>query len=505
MILVPLAGGLLAWAVASRPGRSRSITFVACAAQFTLTCLAWVEAVRAGPAEAPCVAHRVEWIAAFGASYHLAMDGLSFVLLLLTALLGMAAVACSWREITVRVGAFHVCLMAVLAGITGVFLARDLLLFYLFWELMLVPMYFLVGMWGHERRIHAAVKFFMFTVVGSLVMLAAILGLAFIHAGATSVLTFELDDLLDTPLPGLAGTWLMLGFFLAFAVKLPVVPVHTWLADAHTEAPTGASVILAGLLLKTGAYGMIRFAVPLFPQASDAFSHVFALLGCVGILYGAVLAFAQTDLKRLVAYSSVSHMGFVVLGIYVGNDIALQGAVVQMVCHGLSTGALFLLAGSVAERCATRDLGRLGGLWAIAPRLGGFTVFFALAALGLPGMGNFIGEFLVLLGTFGASPGLAAAAAAGFVLSTVYALRLVQRSVHGPNTGRWNVPDLSRRELATLGVLAAFVLWLGLQPGTLLRTTRASLLPAEQALSAAPRVHSEPSGASPHGGDGDWR
>ena len=429
------------------------------------------------------IGQRARWIPSLGVSYHLVMDGLSFVLILLTAFLGIISVACSWREITSHVGAFHFSLLAILTGVSGVFLARDLLLFYLFWELMLVPMYFLIGLWGHERRIYASVRFFIFTFVGSLLMLAAILGLAFLHQRSTGALTFDLSDLLRTPLSPAEASWLMIGFFLAFAVKLPAVPLHTWLADAHTEAPTGGSVLLAGLLLKTGAYGMLRLAIPLFPTASASFAPTACVIAVIGILYGALLAFAQTDFKRMVAYSSISHMGFVLLGIYVANEQALQGAVMQIVCHGVSTGALFFLAGSIQERAHTRELGRLGGLWETAPRLSGFTVFFALAALGLPGMGNFVGEFLVLLGAFEVSPALAIVGSAGFILSTVYALRLVQDSVHGPNREQWRLPDLSARELGALGAMATVILWLGFWPKPLFDTARASLNSVQESLS----------------------
>ncbi len=485
LIAIPFLGGLIAWASARRPGLARWVALAACALQLLCAVTCWVEAASSSHSGPAFLEQRAAWIPAFGVSYHLAMDGLSFLLVLLTGLLGMVAVASSWREVSSRVGAFHFSLLAVVTGVTGVFLARDLLLFYFFWELMLVPMYFLIGLWGHERRMYASVKFFIFTFVGSLLMLAAILGLVFLHARATSVLTFDLPALLGTRLSPSAAAWLMLGFFLAFAVKLPAVPLHPWLADAHTEAPTGGSVLLAGLLLKTGAYGMLRFGIPLFPQASLAFAPIACLLGVIGILYGAVLAFAQTDLKRMVAYSSISHMGFVLLGAYAGTELALQGAVMQIICHGVSTGALFVLAGLIQERCHTRDLARLGGLWQTSPRLGGFTMFFALAALGLPGMGNFVAEFLVLLGAFQLFPVLAMVGAGGFILSTVYALRLVQESVHGPNRGLWHLPDLSARELTTLGVLALIILWLGFWPRPVFRIAHPSLAQAARAVSGS--------------------
>jgi len=476
LIFIPLVGGAVAWAL-RRPALARAVALTACALDLALALSLWRPGL-----SGVFVEQRVPWIPQLGISYHLAMDGLSLLLVLLTALLGIVAVAASWREITERVGAYYFSLLAVLTGVAGVFLARDLFLFYFFWELMLVPMYFLIGIWGHERRIYATIKFFLFTFISSLLMLAGILGLVVLHARQTGVLTFEARDLMGTALSPVAAALLMAGFLAAFAVKLPAVPVHTWLADAHTEAPTGGSIVLAGLLLKTGAYGMLRFAVPLFPQASAAFATAACVIGVIGILYGALLAFAQTDFKRMVAFSSISHMGFVLVGIYAGNTIALQGAVVQMLAHGIATPALFLLAGSVQERCRTRDLQRLGGLWQTAPRLGGFTLLFALAALGLPGMGNFIGEFLVLLGAYQFSPAIAVLGSVGFVLSVIYALRLVQESVHGPNRAPWRIADLSARELATLGVLAAMIFGLGLWPAPVFRSARSALVTVERAL-----------------------
>ncbi len=410
------------------------------------------------------------WIPQLGISFHLAMDGLSLLLVLLTVFLGIVSVVCSWKEIQDRVGFFHFNLMMVLGGIIGVFLALDLILFYFFWELMLVPMYFLIGIWGHENRVYAAIKFFIFTQAGGLFMLLAILGLYFIHGQNTGIYTFNYSELLGTSIAASTSMWLMLGFFIAFAVKLPVVPLHTWLPDAHTEAPTAGSVILAGLLLKTGAYGLLRFAVPLFPEAALAFAPVAMGLAVISIIYGAVMAFAQTDIKRLVAYTSVSHLGFALLGIFALNAISLQGAVMQMICHGLSTGALFVLVGMLQERIHTRDLNQMGGLWSTVPRLGGTALFFALASLGLPGLGNFVGEFLVLLGTYKTNAFLTVPAALGLVLSVVYALWMIQRAFYGPLPKVWRLPDLSVRETAVTGVMAAGLLWLGLNPQPVLNT-----------------------------------
>jgi NADH-quinone oxidoreductase subunit M len=301
-------------------------------------------------------------------------------------------------------------------------------------------------------------------------MLIAILALYFTHYRATGVFTFQYETLLDTELHPGAEMWIMLGFILAFAVKLPLVPVHTWLPDAHSEAPTAGSVILAGLLLKTGAYGLLRFVLPLFPNASHAVTPVALVLAVIGIVYGTVLAFAQTDLKRLVAYTSVSHLGFVVLGIFSWNSFGLQGAVMTMICHGLSTGALFILVGAIQERIHTRDMDRMGGLWATVPCLSGASLFFALASLGLPGLGDFVGEFLVLLGSYHINVEITILAAFGILASTFYALRMVQGVFHGVNTQRLQLSDLSARETFIVTPIIVGLLWLGLYPQPVLNT-----------------------------------
>lgn len=421
-----------------------------------------------------------EWIPRFGIHFHLALDGLSLLLLMLTFFLGMVSVLVSWAEIRDGVGFFHFNLLWVLAGITGVFLAMDLFLFYFAWELMLVPMYFLIAIWGHERRQYASVKFFIFTQVSGLLMLIAILALYFAHHAATGVYTFEYQQLLSTPLSSAAAWWMMLGFFISFAVKLPVVPVHTWLPDAHTEAPTAGSVILAGLLLKTGAYGLLRFVLPLFPNAAHQFAPIAMILAVIGILYGGVLAFGQTDFKRLVAYTSVSHLGFVLLGIFAGNDLALQGAMVTMIAHGISTGALFVIAGLLQDRMDTRDMSRMGGLWSTMPRLSGAGLFFALGSLGLPGLGDFVGEFLVLLGTYARSRLLSVLAAIGVLVATFYALRLVQHAFYGPNVHEWRQRDLVKREVLILAPMVVVLLWLGLYPLPVLNTFRPAMRSIEQ-------------------------
>ncbi len=362
LITILLAGAFLAWIAGIRyPVWSRIISLAAISLDLILIII--YASQQGSPDNKWIIDFKLDWIPEFGISLHLALDGLSLLLLILTFFLGIISVMISWKEINSKVGFFHFNLLLILAGIAGVFLSLDLFLFYFFWELMLVPMYFLIGIWGHENRTPASNKFFLYTQASGLLMLLSILGLYFVHGHSTGTYSFDYMQLLGTEMPASTGLLIMGGFLAAFLVKLPVVPLHNWLPDAHTEAPTAGSLILAALLLKTGAYGLLRFIVPLFPSASLTFSPIGMLLGVVGILYGAKLAFAQTDLKRLVAYTSVSHMGFVILGVFSFNEIAYQGVIMQMIAHGISTGALFILAGQLYERIHTRDLNRMGGLW----------------------------------------------------------------------------------------------------------------------------------------------
>ncbi len=501
LIIIPALGGLLAWAL-DRPGSAppRWISLAALALDLLIALFLWAQHLSETMISYGgrwLVEINRPWIPHFGINFHLGLDGLSLLLILLTAFLGLLSVLCSWTEIREQVGFFHFNLLWVLAGIMGVFLALDLFLFYFFWEMMLVPMYFLIALWGHENRVYAAIKFFLFTQASGLLMLVAIVALYFMHGRSTGIYTFDYRQLLGTPMARSTAMWLMLGFFIAFAVKLPVVPVHTWLPDAHTEAPTAGSVVLAGLLLKTGAYGLLRFVLPLFPRAAFDFAQIGMALGVIGILYGALLAFAQTDLKRLVAYTSVSHMGFVLLGIFVWNRFALQGVVIQIICHGISTGALFILVGALQERIHTRDMGRMGGLWSTAPRMGGVALLFALASLGLPGLGNFVGEFLVLLGAYQRSVPMAIVAALGLVTATVYSLWLIQTAFHGPNKEGWDLPDLTGREISMMTALIAAIVGLGFYPQPVLNTARQPLnslefdsAPAQKAMVAQSEISS---------------
>jgi NADH-quinone oxidoreductase subunit M len=479
LILVPLLGGIAAWLTGRRSDAacrwlSLSITLVELALVLGLWARHLGDAALGSGGPWLEVFERT-WIPELGIGLILGIDGLSLLMVVLTAFIGVMAVLVSWREIDERVGVYFACLLWVLAGITGVFLALDLFLFYFFWEVMLIPMYFLIGVWGHENRIYAAVKFFIFTLVGGLLMLVSILALYLTHAAETGVHTFDYTELLGTPMNSPAAFWIMLGFFVAFAVKLPAVPIHNWLPDAHTEAPTAGSLILAALLLKTGAYGLIRFVVPLFPEQSRALVPWALWLGVFGIIYGAILAFAQTDLKRLVAYTSVSHMGFVLIGVYSWNELALQGTVMQMICHGISTGALFMIVGMLYERIHTRDVTKMGGLWSTVPRLAGVAMVFAMASLGLPGTGNFVGEFLVIFGVFPVNVAVTVAALLGIVAATVYSLRIIQTTFHGPVVTKWEITDMSLREMLMMTPMVIVIVWLGLWPSTVIATFEPAL------------------------------
>jgi NADH-quinone oxidoreductase subunit M len=487
LIVIPLVGGVLAWLAEyqSRWPHPRQIALSTLAIELILILGLWLF-LDTGNQGAWLTSFRWDWIPRFGISFHLALDGVSLLLIALTAALGIIAVTSAWVEITHRVGFFYFNLLVTLAGVVGVFLALDLFLFFVFWEAMLVPMYFIISIWGHENRTYAAIKFFIFTQGSGLFMLVAILALVFVHHAGSGTWSFDYFDLLNASIGSTSALWLMLGFFIAFVVKLPAVPFHTWLADAHTEAPTAGSVILAGVLLKTGAYGLLRFVVPLFPQAAASFAPFAMILGVVGILYGAILAFAQDDFKRLVAYSSISHMGFVLLGVFAWNTWALQGAVMQMIAHGISTAALFMLAGIMQERLHTRDMRQMGGLWAIAPRMGAMVLFFAIASLGLPGLANFVGEFLVLLGAYQVNIVLTVLAVLGIITAAAYALILVQRSFHGEPRQGAVIADLCARELAAMSAMIVFAVLLGLYPRWALDTAAPALeamdgIPIEQA------------------------
>lgn len=479
LVLIPLLGGVLAGFIgAKNPTASRWVSLIALALDSILA-LGLASQYLVGtenPSTGPWfVEWSQSWIPQFGVSLHLAVDGLSLVMVLLTLFLGLIGVGASWTEIKDRVGFFHFNFLWILSGVLGVFLAIDLFLFFFFWEVMLIPMYLLIRIWGHENRQYAAVKFFLFTQASGLLMLIAIVALALLQRVDGSGITFDYNHFLNHPVEGPAAKWIMLGFFVAFATKLPAFPFHPWLPDAHTEAPTAGSIILAGILLKTGAYGMLRFVLPLFPMAVQDFATTAMLLGVIGILYAAVMAYAQDDMKRLVAYTSVSHMGFVLLGIFAGTEFALKGVVMQMICHGLSAGAQFMLVGSLYERIHTRDMRKMGGLWSTLPGFGVASMFFAMASLGLPGMGNFIAEFLILVGAYQVAPKLTIVATLGLVGATLYSLRLIRRAFHGPLQNPKPFTDLTLRERFLAGAFALGLLWLGVYPQPAIDATAPTL------------------------------
>ena len=497
LILIPFIGGLLCWVV-ERFDKTLPRWIALLTMSLLLGIGLWLWSIgnyQLAPAPGAEANWAFEfkrvWIERFGINLHLALDGLSLLMIVLTGLLGVLSVLCSWKEIQRNVGFFHLNLMWILGGVVGVFLALDLFLFFFFWEMMLVPMYFLIALWGHsssegkKSRINAATKFFIYTQASGLIMLVAILALVLVNYHNTGVLTFDYALLLNAELaPGIEYL-LMLGFFIAFAVKFPIVPLHSWLPDAHAQAPTAGSVDLAGILLKTAAYGMIRFAVPLFPNASAEFAPIAMGLGLVGIFYGALLSFAQNDIKRLVAYSSISHMGFVLIGIYSGSQLALQGAVVLMLAHGLSAAALFILCGQLYERLHTRDMRQMGGLWSRLAWLPALSLFFAAASLGLPGTGNFIGEFLVLFGAFANNPWIVVIATFGLVFSSIYSLIMIHRAYFGPAISEQTLHGLDGREMGMVLLVAVLLILLGVFPQPVLDVSQATMTGVQQWFGAA--------------------
>ena len=419
---------------------------------------------------------RLSWIPVLGAEYHLGIDGLSLLLVMLTALLGPVVVLFSIEHLRVREKAYYASLLFLQAGLTGVFVAIDLMLFYIFWEAMLIPMFLLIGIWGGPRRIYASVKFFLYTLAGSLLMLAAMLAVYLHHGARTGIYTFDLLQLTQITYPPQVQIWAFLGFFVAFAIKVPLVPFHTWLPDAHVEAPTAGSVVLAGVLLKMGTYGLMRFSLPLFPDASRYFAPEVMTLAVVGIIYGAVLALAQDDLKKLIAYSSISHLGFVVAGIFSFDPRGEAGAVLQMIGHGLITGALFLCVGMIYERTHQRSIPLLGGFAHRLPVYATLLAFFALASLGLPGLAGFVGEFLILIGVFAASPVFAVGTAVGIVLGAAYLLWMLQRVIFGTLPEKYaGLSDLSALELLALAPLVISTIWIGVAPRPFLQVIESAI------------------------------
>ena len=409
---------------------------------------------------------RMPWIPSIGAEYFLGADGFSVLLILLTTLMGVIAILSSWTAITERVKEYYIFLLVLQTGMIGAFVSLDFLLFFLFWEVMLVPMYFLIGIWGSDRRLYSAIKFFLYTLVGSVVMLLGILALYFHYHEVTQVWTFDITKYQAANIPTDLQWWLFLAFFLGFSIKVPMFPFHTWLPDAHTDAPTAGSVILAAILLKMGTYGFIRFSLPILPDASRTFVPMMVTLSIIGIIYGALVAMAQKDWKRLVAYSSVSHMGMVTLGMFALNPVGMTGSIIQQLNHGISTGALFLIVGIVYERRHTREISEYGGLSKVMPIYAAVFMIMTMSSIGLPTLNGFIGEFLILQGAFTANIWWAVAAGSGVVLGAAYMLWLYQRTMFGKieNPKNENLADLNFREFMTFAPLIILAVWIGIYP-----------------------------------------
>jgi NADH-quinone oxidoreductase subunit M len=472
LIAVPAAGAILLLFVRDDEHNEnlvRNIALVVSVLVFAETLLLWSR-FNAGSAEFQFVERRT-WIPAFGISYLVGVDGISLLLLVLTGFLTPLALLGSWESVHRKTRAFCMFVLLLESAMIGVFVSLDLFLFYVFWDAMLIPMYFLIGIWGYDRRIYAAGKFILYTMAGSVLMLLAILALAYLHNVATGAYSFDLLRLYQLQIPPRVQFWCFLAFALAFAIKVPLFPFHTWLPDAHVEAPTAGSVILAGVLLKMGTYGLVRFAFPLFPVAASYFAPYLATLAVVGIIYGALVAMVQPDMKKLVAYSSVSHLGFVVLGIAAMNTQGVQGAVYQMLNHGVSTGGLFLVVGMLSDRRHTRLIAEYGGLKRVVPHLVAVFLILTLSSIGLPGLNGFVGEFLILLGAFRWSPRAAAFAATGVILSATYMLWMFQRVNYGTVTNPKNraLRDLSVREWCVIGPVCAVAIVMGVAPNAFLR------------------------------------
>lgn len=477
LLIIPFIGGLLCWcAERLGPAIPRFIALVTTSLVFCVSILLFVRGhyhlQTIGDYPRWAMAVTLPWVPRLGITFSLAVDGLSLLMVGLTGFVGVFAVLCSWREVTQRVGFFHLNLMWIIGAVCGVFLAVDLFLFFSFWEVMLVPMFFLIALWGHDSpyktRVQAATKFFIYTQASGLLMLLAILGLVYVHYTQTHEITFNYMQLWGTEMSPALSMILMLGFFVAFAVKLPVVPLHGWLPDAHGQAPTAGSVDLAGILIKTAAYGLLRFALPLFPAASAQFAPIAMIFGVVSIYYGAIIAFSQTDIKRLVACSSISHMGFGLVGIYAGSHLALQGVVVMMVAHAFSAAGLFIVCGQIYERTHTRDMRQMSGLFGRVGSMSGYSLILLMASCGVPGTGNFVGEFMILFGSFSEAPWIVICAAGGLLFSAIYSLIILQRIYFGKPVSNAPLRRLSSREGGMLLLLVMLLFLVGLYPHTVM-------------------------------------
>jgi NADH-quinone oxidoreductase subunit M len=474
-IALPVLGALVLLVIPNRNGSNdglvHNLALGFSLLAFGATVALWAQFDSSAGAEAFQFVERYPWIPTFGIEYYVGIDGLSLMLLVLTGFLTPIALLSGWHSVDKQVKEFSIFMLLLEASMIGVFCALDIFLFYVFWDFVLIPMYFLIGIWGYDQRIYAAIKFILYTMAGSVLMLVAIIGLSWVHQSTTGDYSFDLLKLYELSIPETTQYWFFLAFTLAFIIKVPLFPFHTWLPDAHVQAPTGGSVILAGVMLKMGGYGLIRLAFPLFPEAALYFSPLLATLSVIAIIYGALVAMVQPDLKKLVAYSSVSHMGFVILGIAAINVQGIQGASYQMLAHGVSTGALFCIVGMLSDRRHTRLIAEFGGLKTVMPRLTAGMLVITLSSIGLPGMNGFIGEFLIMLGAFKWDSRFVVFAAVGVILSAVYMLWMFQRVFYGRITNDHNrdLPDLSFREWAIVGPLAAAAIVMGVAPNVFLK------------------------------------
>ncbi len=469
LLAILLGGGILAWLLSSISNTAaRWVSLAALLADFIIAVTVWVNngatfSLEQGASWLADVQYA--WIPYFNINFHLAMDGISLVMTTLVFFLGIISVLVSWKSVEKHVGFFHFNVLWLLAGITGVFIAMDMMLFYFFWEIMLVPMYFVLTIWGHADAKYAGWKFFLFTQVSGLMMLLAIVAMYFYHGSTTGVYTFDYFQLVGNIPGGAVAFWLMCGFLAAFFTKLPALPFHSWLPDAYAESPAAGSILIAALMSKTAAYGLIRFVVPLFPEAAHDFAIAGLIIGSASILYGAKMAYSQQNLKRLIAYSSFSHMGFILVGVFSFNMIAYQGVLMQMVAHGLSIAGLFVISGFIFERNGITDMRQMGGFWEKMPNMGGFTLVFIMASLGLPGLANFIAEFMVLAGAWQFNIALCVLATLGLIASVTYSMRILQKVFHQAKAKQeWALPDLNPREWLAIGSVAIAILWVGFFP-----------------------------------------
>jgi NADH-quinone oxidoreductase subunit M len=481
LVFLPLVGGfVLWWLLRRRHDMARLATFGIAVAELLVALALWS---RAGPDF--FIQEKAEWLPSIGVQYLLAMDGVSLVLCLLTAVVMLAAISVGWRRIQ-DWGLFGPLLLAAEGGIMGVLTALDVVLFYVFWEVMIIPIYFLIALRGGAGAAPAAMKFFLLTVAGSLLMLVSVIGIYVVHGQQTGNYTFDYFQLLDTPMaPGLS-LWLMLGFLAAFAVKIPMLPLHVWAPDAYCEAEPPVTIVLSGAMANAGAYGILRFCLPLFPEGAQAFAPLGMALGAIGLIYAGLLALVQDDMKRVIAYSSISHMGLVVLGLFAWQLQSLSGAIYLLLAHGVAVAGMFAIVEWVIDRGRSTDLRSMGGWFRPMPRMGVFLLLLVLTSAGLPGLANFVAEFLVLAGSVGTDLTWTAVATAGIVVSVTYLLRMYERSMLGPLQEEVALPDLGLRETAVLGALVAVILWLGLYPASFLDPISTATRPIAEINSANP-------------------